>query len=327
MINFTKKQLIDKGYVPLNSKSFGCSNDSLMAKDITEDELQILIDRGGSIKSKDTRAMSKMRMEEISKRDIYRIYDGVYYHISNFVLDKPNTNKAFWSFSTQPKFIMTKIRNSLRDKINADNLMLIRKYYMGDETKELTFSVGSYSTNMEKKRVYALKDEVYISNYDLHHIVTISNQSRDKNDSDPSGWTNSTNLTTFIKDKVTSVIIDETNGCIVNGIQMEAVKHSIEWNADDNSYYLYTKTDNQIKRILELLTITILPKEEHTTFHNFIARKEHAIGINDYPEDTIPCSLRSKKKYDEFIDYACNEFKFSRSIFKTYEEHVQFLTI
>lgn len=319
---YLEKDLISLGYKKISN--------ILYSKEISKKEIDQLIKKFYELKSKKPQERHIFKKKLFDNLDIYRLYKKTgYLHISNFsvtrTIKKSGTGYTY-SFSHETTKKLTVKSRLSKNGNQTNNISIVRKFNMGDENKELTFIVDGHETNMERRRVSILKEENYSPNFELHHIVTIDNSSRDKADHDPSKWLRTTDLTHFVTyDEISDISINDKT-ISINGrmFPQETVKIEII----NQKLIAHVKQKSAVERVKELLGIMIIPVEEHSVFHKAIGRKENRnMGYSGYNLSCLPHAIRSKENYDNFIDWLCENYKFKSTIFDDFETHIKNLEV
>ena len=299
-------------------------------KNITKDEIDDLIVDFFEYKEKDPFKRNQYKLELFGKLDVYRSYKNGYEHIKFFNPKRKRKNNGdyFYSFESETTNNTNSSTKERRNKNYQNNLELLRLYQNGDKTKELSFEVDGIVTNMEKSKVRIIKEDGYTStNFDLHHIATINNHSRDKIDIDPNKWLIMTDLTSYKKIKISSIVYDTTSKIvIINNKEYEA--DTVKLSFEDGELICYHKSKSIVDRMMELISIMIIPIDEHGLFHKFISKNnKKSFGYSDYNIDALPFALRSKQNYDYFVNTVCEDYNFNKNIFRSFEDHVNFLEV
>lgn len=318
---YSEKDLISLGYKKITN--------ILYSKELSKKEIDQLIQKFYELESKKPQERHNFKKKLFDNLDIYRKYKTGYLHVSNFSLtrSRKKTGKGYtYSFAHETTKKQTVKSKQNKTENQTNNISIVRKFNMGDENKELTFIVNGYESNMERRRVSILKEEEYSPNFELHHIVTIDNSSRDKTDHDPSKWLRDTDLTHFTTFNDVSDISVNDKTISINGrsFPQETVKIEII----NQKIVAHVKLKSAVERVKELLGIMIIPVEEHSVFHKAIGRKEDKnMGYSGYNLSCLPHAIRSKENYDNFIDWLCENYKFKSTIFDDFETHIKNLEV
>lgn len=312
----TEQKLIEDSYQKIDK--------TLYAKNVTK---ELLISKIENYFLYNDNTLEKIRLrKELYDLDVYKSYKEGWLHVSNFGISrkKKKTGGYHYGFkgNTGEKILVERKR---RTNIRSKNIGILRLYHMGNSEKELLFKVNDTCVKMENKKVNILKEDSFANNFELHHIATINNNSRDKVDSDPNQWLMNTNLASYEEIEVTKLeFLDDK--IIIN--DKEYSQNQVILEIKDGKIISFIKNKSCIERILELISIMIIPVDEHSVFHKSNARTEtKSAGFSDYNLEALPFSLRSKQNYELFLNELTTKYKYNKSIFPKYEEHIKFLEV